>query len=78
MTGGEDRASAQEDRGGMWTSIWNEYRECRETKCWDVLPFRFKVMAWSLEQKPQNSFLFLHTLYWIIIIIIIILFATFV
>ena len=38
MTGGADRPSAQEDRGGMLTSTFNVYRVSRETKCWDILP----------------------------------------
>jgi hypothetical protein len=76
MSGGADRASAQEDLGGRWTSTWNVYRERRETKWWDILPFLFRVMAGSFEQKPKNSFLFLHILYWIVNVTI--LFVTFV
>jgi hypothetical protein len=37
MTGGADRASAQEGRGEMWTSTWNVYRECSEMERWDIL-----------------------------------------
>jgi hypothetical protein len=47
MTGGEDLGSAQEDRGGMWRRSWHVYREYREKSTLEILPFTFKIMAWT-------------------------------
>jgi len=81
-SGGADRESAQEDLGGIWTNLetcTGSVEKRTRGKCWDIMPFPFKLMASSSEQKPQNTFLFLHILCCVVLCCyFILLFVTFV